>query len=191
MPRVDSNTYVVEVASVLVMDSEQLRRLTSWALAERALVVTGPSIVSVRSSTGSMRLALGIGSLVSRSEPPVPYYVITAPEWVDGCYAGALEPSFIRAEAQRWYKASGIAVAMDFRDPAALMLNGQAVEALLPDPEPQVDCWLLTLGPEGQERGLLGLLDNKYLLAARGRAGDLLEYILTLYSSCGGLSAEG
>jgi archaeosine-15-forming tRNA-guanine transglycosylase len=185
MPRVDTGMYVVETAEVFSLSRRELLSLRDWALSSRAVFVTSPSIATVDSTSGPLRLALGVGSLVGRERPPIPYRVIKSSEWVDGCAAGATEPRYLR-EAGEGVRARGVAVAVDYKDPPSLMLNSVRLEAVASRYAEGQPLLILLEDSTGAQLPLLALRGGEYIIEIpEGSAGDLLEYATSLYTSCG------
>jgi hypothetical protein len=183
LPRVDPGQYLVEVADVLRLGDRELRELASLALGSGGLFVTSPSIVTVRTSQGALRLAIGVGSLILDERPPFRHYVIAAPEWVDACRAGAREPSF-RSLGGPFVSLEGVAVAVDVSDPVALALNSSVLTGEFTT-STEGRPLLVVIGEGGNKVNALSLAPDGYLLGAlSGRAHELLTYLLTLYTSC-------
>lgn len=182
MPRVDRGSYVVEVSRVLSLGQRERRLLVEWALSEEALLVTEPAIVSVETMAGSLLIAVGVGSLISRSEPPVGGALVLArPEWVDGCSVGAAEPFVERAG--RGEGVSGITVLLDPADPVARLINGsQGVAAS--DAPPAGPLSVASISGVAA----VDLLDSGgyRLWLTGGEALERAEYIAPLASSCRG-----
>lgn len=185
MPRVDRGSKVVEAAEVLSLDSGALERLADWALSAGAVFVTSPSIVSVDLGGEAVRLAIGIGSIVSEEEPPFRYFTVSAPEWVDGCAVGRYEPRY-EVLGRPAVTASGVAVALEPRDPPSMMVNSLRFDAELASPEEGSPATLVIQGDSGAVVPAMTLAEDGYtVLATGGRLRDLLEYAVKLYSSCG------
>ena len=116
MPRIDSGSYIVEVHTILGLRDPS--KILDWALTE-AQLVTSPALVYVRSPR--IRLTVGVGSLVSETEPPIRYYRVASPQWIDTCKPST-EPVYTVKEGD--IMVEGVVVAIEYRDPAALLLNG-------------------------------------------------------------------
>ncbi|MGC9071965.1 MAG: hypothetical protein ACP5HK_04640 [Acidilobus sp.] len=182
MPKVDGGAFVVEFAGVLSLSDREVEALASWGLSSGALFVTSPSLVTVRTSIGPVRLALGIGSLITGERPPTKYYLMAAPEWVDACRAGASEPGF-RVSGGTYEPHEGVAVALDPSFPVAAMLNslrlaGEFSRVLEGYPALVVE--------GGSRRAVaLSVTSSGLVMGARsGRAASLIGYGLTLFTSC-------
>ena len=182
MPRVDEGMYVVELADILRIDEGRLHDLASWALSVGALFVTSPSIVPIKTQAGAVRISVGIGSLISRVEPPVRHYVIASPEWVDACITGQEEPAFQVARGQP-REVRGVAVALDTSLPVAMMLNSMLVEGEFVEPAEGHPA-LVVEGEGTRATALAVTKDGLTLGAIGGTAASLLRYGLTLYTSC-------
>jgi hypothetical protein len=171
------------MADVLRLGGRELKELASLALGSGGLFVTSPSIVTVRTSQGALRLAIGVGSLILDERPPFRHYVIAAPEWVDACRAGAREPSF-RSLGGPSVSLEGVAVAVDVSDPVALALNSSVLTGEFTT-STEGRPLLVVIGEGGNKVNALSLAPDGYLLGALGgRAHELLTYLLTLYTSC-------
>jgi hypothetical protein len=126
VPRVDEGSYVVEVSSVFSLDREHIGVLVRWALSTGVFLVVEPTIAFVRapSSHRVLPIAIGVGSLISRSEPPpVRYYVVERPFWASYWKVGLRKPSFRVLDGAK-VALEGTIVSLDFRDPVALVVNG-------------------------------------------------------------------
>ncbi|MGC9209944.1 MAG: hypothetical protein ACP5FT_01560 [Acidilobus sp.] len=183
MPRVDEGAYVVEFAEVMSLSDNEIEGLAQWALSSRALFVTSPSILTVRTSAGPVRIALGIGSLISTERPPTRYYVVTAPEWVDACSVGEVEPVFFTTSPGPQVALEGVAVALDVTVPVALMLNSLRLSGEF-SLEPQGQPVLVIEGGSRRAVALSVTRDGFVMGASSGRAATLLRYGLTLFTSC-------
>lgn len=184
MPRVDTGMYLVESATIFTLGRQEIMSLRDWALASGAIFVTSPSIVSVSTSSGPVRLAAGVGSLISSERPPARWLQIVSHDWVDGCLSGSREPNY-HVTASGDVMVRGVAVAIDYRDPPSLMVNSMRTEALLgSQPEGQPLLVLVEDGT-GKQWPLVTLRGDVYEInVAEGKVRDLLEYATSLYSSC-------
>ncbi len=183
MPRIDEGSYLVEFADVLTMSDTELEKLASWSTASQALFVTSPSIVTIRTRAGPVRVGVGAGSLISDEEPPVRHYVVSAPEWVDACRSGLRDPDFdVASGAVK--EVRGVAVALDTSLPVALMLNSLQLEGLFSDPADGYPALVIS-GGKGNAVALAVASTRLVSGAVGGRAWSLLRYGLTLYTSCG------
>ncbi|MGC9112609.1 hypothetical protein [Acidilobus sp.] len=184
MPRVDIGMYLVESANIFTLGRQELMSLRDWALASGAIFVTSPSIVSVSTASGPVRLAAGVGSLISSERPPVRWLQITSQDWVDGCPSGSREPNYHVADSGD-IKVKGVAVAIDYRDPPSLMANSMRIEALLRSQTEGQPLLVLVDYETGRQWPLMTLREGTYEInAAEGKVRDLLEYAASLYSSC-------
>ena len=138
MPRADRGSIAVDISVLEGLSDEKLARLIVLAAEVGAIVVTSPSLVPSWISGRPLRVALGVGSLVfpprAREELEalgIAGIEMSAPEWVEGCRARALEEL-----PTRWVEGSdrltGRAVPGDLRDPVALMLAGSSAEGWRP-----------------------------------------------------------
>ncbi|MCX8196287.1 MAG: hypothetical protein N3F67_04340 [Acidilobaceae archaeon] len=175
MPRVEGGQKVVESLHVLRLSYEELRELKEWAISQRAVLVTAPSLVYVKPG---ILLAVGVGSIISHERPPVgSYYEVLRTAWVDGCKVGEREPSYKRAEG-RAVRAEGVVVAIDHRDPVALFVNGSSgLHEIV----------------EGEKAGAIAVVAGRpavlklkwYIsLLLSGEGHRRTEYIAPLVSSC-------
>ncbi len=124
MPSVGPDWFLVDASVVLGLEEGERRKLVEWALSESSVVlVTRPSIVTVESGTGRVLVTVGVGSLISPSEPPVGgWFRLVRREWVDGCRVSG-EPR-VKSGWGEEAESEGVIVALDARDPAALFVNG-------------------------------------------------------------------
>ena len=183
MPRVDEGLFVVEVSSVFDLDQGSLKALTRWAISMRACLVVEPSIAFLRapSSSQTLPLAVGVGSLVAGGEPPHPvkYYIVERPFWVNCLRTGAKEPDYKVLDGVKAI-VEGAIVALNVRDPVALLVNGLR-GAHVVNMGAKVECTpLAVLG----DTIVLCRVNRGYVTTlAEGEAARRVEYMATLLSS--------
>ncbi len=171
MARVDAGSYILEIHTILSMPNPA--SILDWALTEASLV-TSPALVYVERPR--LRLAVGPGSLVSESEPPLPAYRLASPQWIDTCIPTG-EPRY-RVLGGR-VELEATVEAREVKDLAALLVNGVRGRHILS-------------GEEGEAYAVAGgykVLDwapgEGYLLhASSGEAYRRLSYIAPLASTC-------
>jgi len=177
MPRIDPGAYVVEVSTIL--STGDPARIVEWVLASDTLLVTNPTIVVVEPGGGGapVRISLGPGSLVTLDEPPIRYYRLRTPQWVDACRIQG-EPRYKVIDDGR-REVEGVVTALEYRDPAAMLVNG-------------VKGVHLVAGHRGRAYAVIGgfkVLDwsreSGYLVYIHGgEAFRRLSYIAPLASTC-------
>lgn len=127
MPRVDEGSIVIEVGDILKLDIESLRTLVDWVLKSRALVVVEPtvSLVKLPDNPEAFYVTLGVGSVITQETPPVDirYYTVVRPFWAKCLKVGLRNPDFNVAKGET-VVVEGTVIALDLRDPVALIING-------------------------------------------------------------------
>ncbi|MEM1903823.1 MAG: hypothetical protein QXN05_01710 [Acidilobaceae archaeon] len=129
MPRVDVGLYVLDLLPNLekILRELNAKDFIEWAIKERALLITYPSIVTVKTKTDeSISLVLGVGSIIFRGEPPFSRSItfqIASPSWVEGCVVSGV-PRVTVIESPNTVEIEGVTKAVDIRDPVALSING-------------------------------------------------------------------
>ncbi len=188
MPRVERGFKVIPIEVILSLSEEDLEGLVEWALKVKALTVTFPSMVYVEAG-GGLPYVLGVGSLVTREEPPlsIKYFVVSRVSWVDGCFVGVESPSLevVRGDSVKFY---GTLRALDFRDPVALLVNGVSGEhSVVSTGFPGRRGVIVLLG----DTPVLYKLDRGYVsLLVSGEGARRISYIAPLVSSCSRVGGE-
>ncbi len=181
MPRVDAGWIVLDRPAI---ESEGYDKVLGAVESAGGILVTYPSIVTARGNLRSVRLALAVGSVILPSDSRLNGYVITSPEWVDGCIidklAGmGLEHVGVGGE----HEITGRLVAYNARDPIALSANGVKgvfrVRGTLPECIPLV---LLGGQPVIGARADGGYCTN----IIEGPSMEFLNFTARLYTSCRG-----
>ncbi|MEB2836476.1 MAG: hypothetical protein GSR80_001641 [Desulfurococcales archaeon] len=182
MPAVGPGSLVYEVSDILKLRGTELEALAKEAVESSAVLVVAPSIVVVEGPMGPRLMSVGVGSLIFEEPPGWPSlraYRLKRREWVDGCIASGLS-SVATPEGQP-VKAVGVAIAIDYRDPAALIVNGVESEALLA-PEPLTR---EAVKAELAGRPLLGWLGDRYVVhALGGPLEERLRFMAALLPRC-------
>ncbi len=177
MPRVDAGWVAVDASKLLGLEGDRLEGFARLAVETRAVLVTRPSIVTGRVGYRSVRLTLGVGSLVFPPGTPVEGVPLSRPEWVDGCHVtGRINPS--RGEGGE-RRSRGVIVSRDVDDPVGLAGNGHSGE------------FVFRVCPG---IGILYLEDNVvasysgqgYCVGLLGPLGEFLSFIAALYTPCRG-----
>lgn len=109
-----------------VIDGLGYSRAREIALSYDSILVTKPSIVTVRRSLRSLRVSLSIGALLVEPASGIEGPKLTSPEWVEGCRiaaSSASEPILILQDGEA-NTVEGRLIAIDYNDPIALALNG-------------------------------------------------------------------
>ena len=183
MPAVVPGSVVYAVSDILKLRDKELEALAREAAESSAVLVVSPSIVVVEGAMGPRLMSVGVGSLIFEDEPsggpPVRAYRLKRREWVDGCIVNGL--SDVVTPGGQPVKAVGVAVAIDYRDPAALIVNGVESEALLaPGPLTRE-----MVKAELAGRPLLGWLRGRYVVhALEGLLGERLRFMTALLPQC-------
>ncbi len=176
MPRIDRGWKAVDVSVILAGEP---REWASLAVSERALLVTYPASVVVRTDAGVTSVTLGVGSLVFPPDARVEGLQLSRPEWVDGCYSVDYAPPERPAVGGK--QLTPPLLGLDIRDPVALFANGMFLEGILGDVEG------LNLVVDSRGETVVAVEGEDYILAvAEGPAVGPLEYIIGLYSPCKG-----
>jgi len=177
VPRVDAGWIVVDSSRIMGMSRGELESLADAAVESGAVLVTWPSIVTVRVGYRTARLSVGPGTLIFPPGSKVEGYPLARPEWVDGCVPpGVYEVDRGSGETAR---REGVLVAREYRDPVALAGNGSRGEF------------------EYRQCGGLGILfleedpvasyvEDGYCVGLGGGLGDFLSFIASLYTGCRG-----
>lgn len=196
MPRVDMGMKALDIGLALSLDSSRREAVIRLALEAatggvRIAAVTKPSIVAARVELRTVKIALGVGSLVMDSEvaDSVEDIVgrrlpeLSAPAWVDGCWLGGekvLEYAFISGSDS----IAGRVVPASLEDPIALLLAGARAEASGPVPPPRAApiAYIESIPVAARDAG------GDYLFSITGgEARERLTYALPLLSRCRGL----
>ncbi|GAB6147515.1 hypothetical protein [Stetteria hydrogenophila] len=181
MPAVGPGWFLVDASVVAGLGASERAELVEWALSSGEVVlVTSPSLVTVESSVGRVVLSAGVGSLVSPGRPPVEGWLrVARREWVDGCRVAG-EPR-VRLGWGAEAEGEGVVVALEWRDPAALFVNG--VRGRLKSRAGGYPLAALD-GPRGIP--VLSVDEEGYYVvnAVEGPAGERLSYIAPLASAC-------
>ncbi|MEB3774493.1 MAG: hypothetical protein GSR86_06175 [Desulfurococcales archaeon] len=175
MPRIDPGAYIIDVW--LILSLKDPAGIAEWALGSDTLLVTSPTIVVVEHNGPPVRVALGPGSLVSHEEPPIQYYRLRTPQWVDACRIKG-DPRYRVVEGGS-REVDGVVMALEYRDPASMLVNG-------------VRGTHIVTGHRGRAYAVIEgfkVLDwsreEGYLVYARsGEAWRRLSYIAPLASTC-------
>jgi hypothetical protein len=183
MPRVDEGVFVVEINSVLDLDWSSIKALTRWAISTGACLVVEPSIAFLRAPRSSriLPLAIGVGSLVAKGEPPPPtkYYVVERTFWVNCLKTGVNEPNYRVLEGVKKV-VEGTIISIDIRDPVALLVNGlQGVHVV--NIGAKTNCTpLATIG----DTIVLCRVNKGYATTLiEGEAAKRIEYMATLFTT--------
>jgi hypothetical protein len=196
MPAVEGGSLVLEVSEVLnrVRDVNWLDAIVDLAVENNAVLVTSPSLAVVEGPRGPLITALGVGTLIIEkptSARDIPENLrllrLKRREWVDGCRVEFRGEAAIPEGPQ--VSLEGTAVAFDYRDPAALLVNGLQARYSLVDAILDTERVLA----EVEGRPLLGILADrdshavKYVVHTRaGEAARRLRYIAPLAGGCKG-----
>ncbi len=183
MPRVDAGKYVVDILTVMGLEERGVERLMDWALSEKVLFLTLPSIVTIEGSYGEkVRYALGIGSIISESRPEVPFFVISNNEWVEGCRVGGKKPEYFLAEGEA-HRISGRIIGLEARNPISLMLNGRESEMVLINSTSLLPLVILESG--GLSYPIVSIKKGEYMLhTTTYNNGKIFKYALALFTTC-------
>ncbi len=121
MPRIDRNWIVIERS---MLERDTALGLLETARDYRGVFVTSPSLVYVDSGLRTVRVSLGIGSLVLPPESGARGWRVTAPEWVDGCRLES-EGRRLQYVGRGGVGLDGVVEALDVKDVVALSINGE------------------------------------------------------------------
>ncbi len=190
MPSAPPGSVAVESSVLYRLDKEALEALAEAAAASRAVLVESPTIVSVEGPSGPLLASLGPASLVFPDDPgielpPPGPFRLRSREWIDGCQVSRVADAYTPEGA--YVERSGRLVAVDYRDPVALLLNGTwGIFEVYPDPlEGEVP--LATLDDPRGPLALGRLPDGRYAVHVRGGGiADLALAIAGLRGGCGG-----
>jgi len=195
MPAVEGGSLVLEVSEVLskLHDTRQLEAIVDLAVEGSAVLVTSPSPAVVEGPRGPLVMTLGVGTLIIE-QPGVTRILpgglgvlrLRRREWVDGCRIEGRGDVVIPEGPSETLE--GTAVALDFKDPAALLVNGlRARHSLIP-----VRLGAERILAEVKGRPLLGVIvagngrRREYVVHAHvGEAARRLMYIAPLAGGCG------
>ncbi|MCE4604630.1 MAG: hypothetical protein F7B20_06675 [Aeropyrum sp.] len=184
MPRFDRGFKLLEISRILGGLSEDDRRLlVEWALGGQVYAVTSPSVAAVRLGFSTVLVAVGVGSLISREEPPLgSYYELARSEWIDACPSGG-EPraGFLEGDGKT---VEGTVVAYAFRDPVASLVNGLGGEHVIVESSQALDDYEVFASLEGGQPVLLGGWDGYLVAVSGGPAYDRLALAAPILSSC-------
>ena len=181
MPRVEAGWIVIDLPSI---SRAGPKRVLSIIRGEEVVLVTRPSVVTVRGPRGPLTVALSPGSVIS----PEPLelsegegWALTRPEWVEGCWSTS------GGEGVR-VKSGGDIVedritAINYNDPLGLLVNGKVLRASITRvPEDSI--------PIATVRGnsVLWRVEGVYETSISGDALllDLLDFTAILYTDCRG-----
>jgi len=166
------------------LGEEELVKIANLAGETRALLVTGPSLAVVEGPLGPLILSLGIGSLVFHPKVELPldgYLVLRRREWIDGCYVESVSDPVTLGSPHR--RRSGVIIAVDPRDPAAMLINGLHIDVELSSSVLEGEIVKATL--EGEP--VLGIREGRYVIhVLGGEAYKRLSYITRLLGGCRG-----
>jgi hypothetical protein len=194
VPAVEGGSLVLEVSEVLnrVRSASQLEAIADVAVRNGAVLVTSPSIVVVEGPQGPLVMTLGVGSIIieqptdTRILPEgLRFLRLMRREWVEGCRVEGKGDIVVPEGPEA--SIEGVAVALDYRDPAALLVNGLYARHSLIDARLETERILAEVGGHP----LLGALATgngralKYVVHARaGEAARRLMYITLLAGGC-------
>ena len=185
MPRIDAGSYVIDIHVVSKLEPGRAVELAEWAISNRVLAVTEPSIVAAKPAGGSAPstlISLGIGSLITTVKPPIEdYYITVRSEWVSGCEAGSREPN-VNKISGREVDVEGVIISISIDDPVAMLISGvKGVHKVVVSSREEG----LPLSLINGKILVLARLNNKYILTLRGGpALNLAEYGTLLFSTC-------
>ena len=180
MPRVEAEWTVIDLPSISRVGP---RRVLSIIRGTEVVLVTRPSIVTVRGPRGPLTVALSPGSVIS----PEPLelaeeqrWVLTRPEWVEGCW------SSVGGQGVRVVNRGNVIedriVAINYNDPLGILVNGRVLRASITNtPEDSV--------PIAVSRGggsVLWRAGGIYETSIKGDIIDILDFTAVLYTDCRG-----
>ncbi|MCE4600779.1 MAG: hypothetical protein F7C38_04360 [Desulfurococcales archaeon] len=181
MPRVDAGWIVLDKPAV---EGEGYDRVLDAVESTGGVLVTYPSIVTARGTLRSVRLALAVGSVILPPGSGLKGYVITSPEWVDGCVINELAGTGLeRSGIGEEREITGRLVAYNARDPIALSANG--VKGVFRTRGSLSGCIPLVLLDGQPVIGARG--DGVYCTnIVEGPSIEFLNFTARLYASCRG-----
>lgn len=188
VPRVDSGFHVIDLIPHIdkILAEISVEELVSWVLREKTIIVSSPSIVTVRLDGGrTASIVLSVGSMISRNPPPltrIPVWTMASTGWVDGCVASRT-PKVSILESTKILRVEGVIRAIDYKDAVALSINGlRGVHVIAETPR--------------DKAGVVAVVDNipvvmktndGYEIALiEGIASARATLVASLISSCGG-----
>ncbi len=181
MPRVEAGWTVIDLPSI---SRAGPKRVLSMIRGTEAVLVTRPSVVTVRGPRGPLMVALSPGSVISPEPLELPEgqgWALTRPEWVEGCWSTS-EGEGIKVKG-RGNVVEDRVLTIDYNDPLGLLVNGKILRALITNvPEDSV--------PIATVRGnsVLWRVEGIYETSISGDALllDLLDFTAILYTDCRG-----
>lgn len=184
MPRVERGWWLIEsykIVRLLHSDPSMSRLIPEFAYEAQAVVATRPGSLTVYTSSGPLDMGVGIGSIISPEKPPWGGVEVSRPEWVDGCKALSppstmTPPGDVGADS-----VEGVIIAVEWRDPAALFLNGLESSMKVARWEPEGMPPLATVG----DRPILyGGFPEYVHTIVEGDVKPRADYITLLLSTC-------
>ena len=181
MPRVEAEWTVIDLPSITRVGP---RRVLSIVRGAEVVLVTRPSIVTVRGPRGPLTVALSPGSIISPEPLELPdgqSWALTRPEWVEGCWSTG------GGEGVRTRSGGDViedrVLAINYNDPLGLLVNGEVLRASISSiPEDSI--------PIAVARGnsVLWRVGGTYetSIADGTLLLDLLDFTAILYTDCRG-----
>ncbi len=184
MPRVERGWWLLEsykIIELLHSDASLAARIPEFAYETGATIVTRPGSLTVYTSTGPLDMGLGIGSIIAPEKPPWGGLEVSRPEWVDGCRATS-PPSLPKPPRDVDIdEVDDIIVAVEWRDPAALFLNGLKTKMTIAVWDPGS---LPPLAVVGEKPILYGRFPEYVHTIVEGDVKPRADYIIALLSTC-------
>lgn len=188
MPRVDSGFHVVDLIPHIdkILAEISVNELASWTLREKAIIVSSPSIITVRLNDGrTASIVLSVGSIISRNPPPLthaPIWTTASTSWVDGCIASRT-PRVSILESAKILRVEGVIRALEYRDAVALSINGlRGVHVIAEAPRDKAG----VVAVVDDIPVVIKTSDGYEIALVEGAASARATLVASLISSCGG-----
>ncbi|AFZ70093.1 hypothetical protein Calag_0315 [Caldisphaera lagunensis DSM 15908] len=182
MPRIDNDYYVIDISQIFELTNEEIKKIINWILDKNSYFVVQPSIVVV-DKVKKIRYALGIGSIVVDSEPPINYLKIFGSEWIDACKIQDKRIKEVIYANDYFEPIKGLLISLETKSPF-LVLNG-IVSELNINKNQNKGIPLLIIKDENSSYTVVSMdKDHFYINVNESNYGKIVYYIAELFSHC-------